>query len=91
MLIKSRIKSKRRSGALIRIPVKKGLLRKYDYSVHDTQRVRQKSLRAASKEYGALSVFRKLNVLVTYNKNTNPKLSSKFKKDRDWVRDHLMV
>jgi hypothetical protein len=47
-------------------------------------------LEKASTEYGALSVFRKLNVLATFNKNAHPELSNKFKKDREWVKKHLM-
>lgn len=90
--LKPQIKSKSRSKSrsLVRIPTQKGLLRKYNYSIHNSQKARHTSLRAASRAYGALSVFRKLNVLVTYNKNTNPELSAKFKRDRNWVRNHLL-
>jgi hypothetical protein len=74
----------------VRIPVMKGKLSKYGYHVHDLQTKRYKSLERATKEYGALSVFKKLNVLVTFNKNVHPELSKKFKKDREWVKKNLM-
>lgn len=83
-------KRSNRSKSRVRIPVTKGKLSKYGYHIHDLQSKRHKSLERASKEYGALSVFKKLNVLVTFNKNVNPKLSGKFKKDRQWVKKNLM-
>lgn len=87
---KSRSKSRSRSKSPVRIPTKKGELTKYGYSVYDPQKDRHKSLKRASKEYGALSVFRKLNVLVIYNLNINPKLAKKYKIDRDWIKKNLM-
>ena len=38
------------------------------------------------QEYGELSVFRKLNAVYVYNRNTNPLISDIFRKDRDWVK-----
>lgn len=69
----------------VRIPVTKGKLSKYGYAIHKSQQQRRKSLKRASKEYGPLSVSKKLNVLVIYNKNKHPSLSKKFKKDREWL------
>ena len=69
----------------VKIPVTKGKLSKYGYGIHKSQQQRRKSLKRASKEYGPLSVSKKLNVLVIYNKNKHPSLSKKFKKDRDWL------
>jgi len=79
-----------RSKSLVRIPVKKGMLSKYGYAISKPRQVRHQALEKASAKYGALSVFRKLNVLVTYNKNVNPVLAEKFKRDRNWVKRHLM-
>ncbi len=91
-----RTRSKSASGtrpakrSLVRIPVKKGMLSKYGYAISKPRQVRHQALEKASAKYGALSVFRKLNVLVTYNKNVNPVLAEKFKRDRNWVKRHLM-
>jgi len=82
--------SRKKSRSKVRIPVRKGQLTKHGYGIHNLQRSRHRSLERAAKAEGALSVFRKLNVLVTYNKNVHPELAKKFKKDRDWVRKNLM-
>ena len=42
------------------------------------------------EEYGPISIFRKLNAVYIYNKNTNPKISEIFKRDRDWIRKNYM-
>jgi hypothetical protein len=94
MSVKRRVKrrsSKRRSKrSKVRIPVTKGKLRKYGYGIRHSAKERHHSLSRAAKEYGALSVFKKLNVLVTFNKNVNPSLASDFRRDRDWVKRNLM-
>lgn len=84
-------RSRSRSRSKVRIQVRKGKLSKYGYGIHNLQKSRHRSLQRAAKEYGALSVFKKLNVLITYNKNVNPSLAKKFRKDRDWLKKHLMT
>jgi hypothetical protein len=71
-------------------PLKKNELGRYGYSSFETEKKRDESLRKASRAYGSLSVFRKLNALYVYNKNTNPRASRVFLKDRDYVRKNLM-
>lgn len=44
------------------------------------------ALAAAVKAHGALSVFRKLNAVYVYTRNTSPSSSAIFKADRDWVK-----
>ena len=83
-------KSIQKSRSPVRIHLEKGRLRKYDYSIKNSEESRHLSLERASNEYGALSVFRKLNALATLNKNRNLELHTKFKNDRDWVKTHLM-
>jgi hypothetical protein len=79
-------RSKSRSKSKVRIPVRKsGELKKYGYDIYISAAERRAALAKAVKKYGALSVFRKLNVLVIFNKNKHPDLSKKFKSDRDWV------
>jgi hypothetical protein len=89
--MRSRSRSRRsRSRSKVRIPVRKGGLTKHGYGIYKLQKSRHRSLERAARAEGALSVFRKLNVLVTFNKNVNPVLAKKFKRDRDWVRNNLM-
>ncbi len=62
----------------------KGDLVKYGYHLDLSMLKRHDALNQAIQEYGALSVFRKLNALYVLNKNrANGNL---FKKDRDWIR-----
>lgn len=81
---------KRRSRSRVRIPVRKGQLSKHGYGIHNLQKSRRRSLERAAKAEGPLSVFKKLNVLVTFNKNAHPDLAKKFKKDRDWVKKNFL-
>lgn len=71
-------------------PLKKGTLGQYGYSkvLELSLKKRQNSLKKAIKNMNALVVWRKLNAIYVYNKNTNPKLSQKFKKDRDWIKNN---
>lgn len=87
---RSKRKSRSRSRSRVRIPVRKGQLSKHGYGIHKLQKSRHRSLERAAKSEGALSVFRKLNVLVTFNKNVHPELAKKFRKDRDWVKKNLL-
>jgi len=71
----------------VRIKVTKGSLRKHGYALTDITLVdRRKALRKAVKNEGALAVFRKLNVIGIYQKNTNPQISKRAIADRNWVR-----
>jgi len=68
-------------------PLKKGELRSFGYSADDSDEKRHKSLRAASKKYTSLSVLRKLNALMVYNKRTQPEHSIVYKEDREYVSE----
>jgi hypothetical protein len=65
--------------------LRKGELREFGYSPDISEEKRHKSLRAASKKYSSLSVLRKLNALMVYNKRTQPEHSSIYKEDREYV------
>lgn len=79
-------KSKSRSRSKVRIPVRKsGELTAYGYDVHTSAALRRAALTKAVKKYGALSVFRKINVLYIFNYRRHPDLAKKFKSDRDWI------
>jgi hypothetical protein len=58
----------------------------YDHVVSMTARQRQVALRKAQAEYGSLSLFRKLNALYVYTRNSSPASSAIFLMDRNWVR-----
>jgi hypothetical protein len=70
-----------------------GRLRKGNLSVFGYKDVRtlseeqrHKALEAAVSKYGSLSIWRKLNALFVYTKNTAPDSSVLFHADRDWVK-----
>lgn len=52
---------------------------------------RHAALTKAVKEYGWLTVFRKLNAIYVLTKNTSPATSIIFLHDRNWVRRTLRI
>lgn len=52
---------------------------------------RHLALARAVREYGALSLFRKLNAVYVYTRRSSPASSRIFKADRDWVRATYMA
>ena len=69
-------------------PLKAGELSRfgYDHVISMTATKRQAALRKAQAEYGSLSLFRKLNALYVYTRNSSPASSAIFLMDRNWVR-----
>lgn len=65
--------------------LKEGELSKFGYSFGKTARSRHTAINAATKKHGALSVYRKLNALAVYTKNTSPGTSKKALADRNYV------
>ena len=65
--------------------LKKGELGKYGYSTKVNATRRHRALNKATRKYGALSVYRKLNALAVYTKNTSPKTSKTVKADRNYI------
>ena len=70
-----------------------GKLRKGELSKHGYTNVgelsvaeRHSALTEAIKEFGSLGVWRKLNAVKVYTKNTAPHISSIFSEDMDWIR-----
>ena len=70
------------------LKLKKGQLIKHGYvNVKKlTLAERKKAIDKAVKEYGRLTVIRKLNILRTLHKNKNPKLSKKHGVDMKYVQ-----
>ena len=71
-------------------PLLKGKLSQYGYHSYKTKTERTQALKMAVKDYGALSIFRSLNALAVYNKNTNPEAAKVFVQDRNMVRKMYM-
>jgi hypothetical protein len=68
-------------------PLRKGKLTQYGYSTTSPARVRHVALDKAVKEsQSPLSIYRGLNAVYVYNKNTQPEKSKIFKADRDYIR-----
>lgn len=86
---KRRDVGKRGKGPKV-IPIERGKLTKYGYSTSKSASARRRALRKAIRTYGALSVFRMLNAQVVLRKRTQRKARSKFKADRDWVRENFL-
>ena len=79
--------SKSRSKSLVRIKLDKNVLGKYGYHVKNTKlKERRKALSKAIKYLDPLSVSRRLNALYVLNKNTNPELAMRFRRDSKWIK-----
>ena len=68
-------------------PLRKGDLKRFGYTEVTTMSEgrRHLALATAVKEYGSLTVWRKLNAIYIYTKKTAPASSAVFKADRDWI------
>ena len=75
-----------RRGSVIG-PLKEGRLSKFGYvGVGElTEAQRHTAIKKAVHKFGALSVWKMINVLYVYNKS-NPKNRHLFKMDRDWIK-----
>ena len=69
-------------------PLRKGGLARFGYDdvVNMPEGRRHLALAAAVRAYGSLTVWRKLNAVFIYTKNTSPASSRVFKTDRDWIK-----
>jgi hypothetical protein len=74
-------------------PLRKGDLSRFGYAhvTSMTQGRRHLTLALAVKSYGSLTVWRKLNALYVYTRNTAPASSAIFKADRDWVKEYYGI
>ena len=69
----------------IRTTLKKGELTKHGYSIRKSDEARHRALAKAVKEDGALTVYKRLNLLYVWNKNNNPDIARVAKEDMEWV------
>jgi hypothetical protein len=70
-------------------PLRKGDLKQYGYQhiIGLSLKKRHQALKQAVAKYGSLSVWKKINVLYIFFKNTNPELSKLYNEDRTWVKE----
>ena len=71
-----------------RIPIKKGGLD--GYHINLPLKERRSILRKNIKKSDALTVFRKLNVLMVFNKKIHPSHYNILQRDRNWVKREYM-
>ncbi len=74
-------------------PLREGDLARFGYEHVTTLSAprRHLALGRAVAAYGALTVFRKLNAVYVYTRNTAPASSRIFKADRNWVKEYYGV
>ena len=65
--------------------LKKGRLTKYGYSSSHAESTRRVALNKAIRAYGELAVYRMLNAIYVYTRNTSPAQAAVYKADRDWI------
>jgi hypothetical protein len=69
--------------------LRKGELIKYGYQYRLSDANRRKALQKAIKQYGAISVYRKLDAVAKLSVRTAPDASKIFSKDRNWIHDNF--
>lgn len=67
--------------------LRKGELIKYGYQYRLSDALRRKALEKAIKQYGVLSIYRKLDTVAKLSVRTAPDASKIFSKDRNWIRN----
>jgi hypothetical protein len=68
--------------------LQEGELSGVGYSFHSSKLSRHRALNKATRKYGALSVYRKLNAIAVLTKNTSRKTAKRAKSDRNWIGKH---
>ena len=69
--------------------LRKGELIKYGYQYRLSDALRHRALKKAIEQYGATTVFHKLDAVAKLSKRTAPNASDIFSRDRNWVREHI--
>ena len=72
-------------------PLKEGDLTKYGYSARIARDKRHKALKIAVLEYGALSVYHKLDAVMKLTIKTAPDAHKVFKADIEWLRKNYTL
>jgi hypothetical protein len=73
--------------------LRKGDLTRFGYTdvTSMSEARRHLALAQAVKAYGSLTVWRKLNAIYIYTRNSSPASSRIFKADRDWINAHYGI
>lgn len=69
--------------------LRKGDLIKYGYQYRLSDALRHRALKKAIEQYGATTVFHKLDAVAKLSKRTAPDASNIFTRDRNWVREQI--
>jgi hypothetical protein len=76
----------RKTGSVGIGALRKNKLGQFGYHTTSSQPMRQNSLDKAVKKFGDLSVYRSLNAIAVYNKNTHPETANVARSDRDYIK-----
>ncbi len=76
----------RKTGSVGIGALRKNKLGQFGYHTTSSQHTRHKSLDKAVKKFGDLSVYRSLNAIAVYNKNTHPETADVARSDRDYIK-----
>ena len=71
--------------------LRKGELIKYGYQYRLSDSLRQAALKRAIKQYGALSVYRKLDAVAKLSVKTASDASKIFLRDRNWIKENFEI
>ena len=77
--------SAKRSRSKVRIPLRKGGLTQYGYSVKAKESIRHHALQLAAAINGSLTVSRRLGALATLNKRRSPKQARTYRANQYWI------
>lgn len=72
-------------------PLRKGDLIKYGYQYRLSDTARERALKKAIEQYGALGVYRKLDAVAKLSQRTAVNASKIFSRDRNWIRDNYAL
>jgi len=71
-------------------PVRKGLLKKFGYSVHLPAEERREALRKADKAYGSVRLFKMINAQTLFRKRMPDGAKEAFQSDKEWILQNLL-
>lgn len=79
------------SSRRIAVAVRPGMLRRYGYSTRYPVPVRRLALARAARANTPLTVMRRLRLVSTYTRRTQPRTSKVYRSNINWIRKTLFV
>lgn len=76
-------------GPKILPPMRKGMLTMYGYSTSAPDTVRRAALTRAAIANSPLTILKRLRLVATYTRRSNPRVSRLYLKNRNWVKKTL--